>query len=334
MKLKKQLYAMEKTICRFTLAKVVIGAIIGFILISIMGACIPEGLPVVVPTLPVVSTTDVKSTTNTSVTLGGNILSDGNDVVKERGICWSLSSNPTVTDNKISVGVGSGYFDATVEGLKAGTTYSFRAYAINGVGISYGSNVSALTNPSMYNVTITTGANGSASISGAKQFAAQSALKVDLIPAIGYMVDAVKINGISYPLTVNTFNYIVDKDNATLEFSFKFDVLWTLLEKPWIETLYQQRNSLSGPWTDYHVPEFKVEKHVFHQDGTVTSYLDGNQQADRKYLLRNDSLFLGVYPGGYGNSYKIIQITRDVLVVKQSASDASGDSEVQKTFKH
>ncbi len=43
---------------------------------------------------------------------GGDVTSDGNGNVTARGICWSTTSNPTITDLHSSDGTGTGIFES------------------------------------------------------------------------------------------------------------------------------------------------------------------------------------------------------------------------------
>jgi hypothetical protein len=96
--------------------------------------------------LPTVTTTAVSSITNNSAVSGGNVTSDGGGSVTERGICYTITSNPTTAGNKIPSGTGTGNFTSSMSGLNQGTTYYVRAYAINSAGTSYGNEVSFTTN--------------------------------------------------------------------------------------------------------------------------------------------------------------------------------------------
>ncbi|MBO6050716.1 MAG: choice-of-anchor J domain-containing protein [Bacteroidales bacterium] len=96
--------------------------------------------------LPVVSTNTVTNITSTSASCGGNVTSDGGSTVTARGVCWSTSQNPTISNNHTSNGSGTGSFNATLTGLSAYTTYYVRAYATNSKGTSYGSQKSFTTN--------------------------------------------------------------------------------------------------------------------------------------------------------------------------------------------
>lgn len=99
-----------------------------------------------VVTIPLLSTTPISNITYTTSTSGGDITSDGNTLITERGVCWSTSSNSTVSGLKTSDGIGIGQFVSNITGLEAGLTYYVRAYAVNSVGIAYGDEVSFTTN--------------------------------------------------------------------------------------------------------------------------------------------------------------------------------------------
>ena len=92
-----------------------------------------------------VSTTAATDISYISVTVGGNVTSDGGTIVTERGICYSTSQNPTITNNKVISGNGIGSFTCNLTDLQDETTYYVRAYAINTKGISYGEQKSFTT---------------------------------------------------------------------------------------------------------------------------------------------------------------------------------------------
>lgn len=74
------------------------------------------------------------------------VLTDGGDAVTEKGICWSTSANPTISNNKLkhnSTGIGK--FRTLIKGLTEKTDYHVRAYAINANGISYSDDVAFKT---------------------------------------------------------------------------------------------------------------------------------------------------------------------------------------------
>ena len=92
-----------------------------------------------------VSTDNASSIAATTVTLGGNVSSDGGATVTERGVVYSLNANPTTADNKEIIGAGTGVFSNSISNLSPNTTYFVRSYAINQVGTVYGNEISFTT---------------------------------------------------------------------------------------------------------------------------------------------------------------------------------------------
>ena len=88
--------------------------------------------------LAVVTTKEVTDVTEASAKCGGNVIADGGMDVTARGICWSSSHNPTISDQHTTNGTGTGGFDSEITGLNANAIYYVRAYATNGYGTSYG----------------------------------------------------------------------------------------------------------------------------------------------------------------------------------------------------
>lgn len=93
----------------------------------------------------VLSTTSVTSITSTGATGGGVISSDGGSTITARGVCWSLSPNPTVANSKTIDGSGTGSFTSSITGLLPSTTYHVRAYATNQNVTTYGEDVTFTT---------------------------------------------------------------------------------------------------------------------------------------------------------------------------------------------
>jgi len=111
--------------------------------------------------LPTVTTTSVSNTTENSAQSGGNITDYGGASVTARGVCWSTSQNPTISDNHTTNGSGIGSFTSSITGLTPNTTYYVRAYATNSVGTAYGNEISfqALSLPTVatWSVDVITG---------------------------------------------------------------------------------------------------------------------------------------------------------------------------------
>lgn len=92
-----------------------------------------------------VTTSQVTDITKTTAMGGGTVIDDGSTTVTEYGICWSTSHNPTLSCGHASSDMGTGGFSCSMTGLKANTTYYVRAYARDNIGITYGSEVSFIT---------------------------------------------------------------------------------------------------------------------------------------------------------------------------------------------
>ena len=95
------------------------------------------------PTPPTLASPTFSSVTATSVELAGNVTSDGGSPITERGFVFSASGtnpNPMIGGagvTKSPVGGTIGTFSTLLSSLSNLTSYSFKAYAINGVGTSY-----------------------------------------------------------------------------------------------------------------------------------------------------------------------------------------------------
>lgn len=93
---------------------------------------IPQG------TFPTVTTSQISTITETSAIGGGEVIDDGGTPVTARGVCWSTSWNPTISENKTTDESGIGSFISNLRNLDCGTYYYVRAYATNAVGTAYG----------------------------------------------------------------------------------------------------------------------------------------------------------------------------------------------------
>ena len=97
------------------------------------------------PTSGSVTISPVSNITEHTAVCGGEVLTDGGMPIIERGICWSTSHNPTISNSRTMDGAGVGAFTSTINGLTAGTTYYVRAYAVNSVGTAYSGEISFTT---------------------------------------------------------------------------------------------------------------------------------------------------------------------------------------------
>ncbi len=97
--------------------------------------------------IPTVKTGDVASITRTTASCSGEILSQGDSEVTERGICWSTTDKPLISDNIIVDDSDGNSFTVELTGLEPGTEYFVRAYATNRYGTGYGEVKAYTTDP-------------------------------------------------------------------------------------------------------------------------------------------------------------------------------------------
>ena len=116
--------------------------IIGFIFLYACGE--KESIKGKTNKIPV-TTNQATMITSDSALGGGSILDDGGDIIKERGICWSINKNPTVSDSRVASGIGKGAFSVMMKGLSPNTSYNVRAYSISEQGEVYGNEVNFKT---------------------------------------------------------------------------------------------------------------------------------------------------------------------------------------------
>jgi uncharacterized protein (TIGR02145 family) len=105
--------------------------------------------------VPALTTTIISSVTQTSGVTGGNITTDNGASVTARGVCWGTVTNPTISNNKTTDGLGTGSFISTIIGLQPGTIYYVKAYATNNIGTSYGNELSFTTIATLPTLTTT-----------------------------------------------------------------------------------------------------------------------------------------------------------------------------------
>jgi uncharacterized protein (TIGR02145 family) len=97
---------------------------------------------------PTLNTLPVTGITTTNASSGGDIISTGGTTITIKGVCWSLTSPPKTSDFYSTDGsaTGPGTYSSTLINLIPGSTYYVRAYATNGIGTSYGGELSFSTN--------------------------------------------------------------------------------------------------------------------------------------------------------------------------------------------
>ena len=97
-------------------------------------------------TIPVLTTNSATKILSTGFTSGGVVSDNGGENITECGLCWSVTTTPTINDTKKQGTIIGSSFEVNVNGLVPQTTYYIRAYAVNGIGVSYG-NTLVVTTP-------------------------------------------------------------------------------------------------------------------------------------------------------------------------------------------
>ncbi len=119
-----------------------------------------DDIEVILPTAPTMVTGTKTNVTNNSVTIGGNITSNGNSLITASGVVIGTSPAPTiggfgVVDSTTNPVVTGGVYTKNITGLINSTTYYYRAYATNAVGTTYGADSTFTTNGAATIATIT-----------------------------------------------------------------------------------------------------------------------------------------------------------------------------------
>ena len=159
-------------------------------------------IPANAPTVTTDSYTSLKAKT---VTLLGNVTSDGNASITERGIVFGTSANPTTANGKVTVSGTTGTFNADLSSLQPNTTYHYRAFATNAQGTSYGSDKTFITlslsdNANLSNLTLSAGTLSPAFSSGTTSYTASvpnAVSSITVTPTIGDSLSTLTLNGAS-----------------------------------------------------------------------------------------------------------------------------------------
>lgn len=109
---------------------------------------------------PTVSATTVSDVTASSAVCNARITKNqGTLDITDKGFVWNTTQYPlldTAGNNFVSMGAGEGEISSNLTSLTRASTYYVRAYAINGIGITYGEQASFITIPGLPQVTTLT----------------------------------------------------------------------------------------------------------------------------------------------------------------------------------
>lgn len=105
----------------------------------------PQVSFITAPDVPTVTTAAPVTITATTADPGGEVTDNNGSTTNTRGICYNTVGSPTINDSKLDESGGIGTFKMTLTGLAPITTYYVRAFAVNGVGTSYGPQIQFTT---------------------------------------------------------------------------------------------------------------------------------------------------------------------------------------------
>ena len=92
-----------------------------------------------------VTTYTPQDITRTTAVCGGDVIVTQGLTINTLGVCWSENRNPTAEDSHLSTTNWSEPYVCTITGLKPGTKYHVRAYALRGLEYYYGEDKSFTT---------------------------------------------------------------------------------------------------------------------------------------------------------------------------------------------
>jgi len=100
--------------------------------------------------IPEVTTGDTINIVGTSAFCNGTVVQWGGTEITERGFCYNMTVDPTISDERIWTYGNTGEYSIIVTRLNNNTKYYIRAYATNSLGTGYG-NVKEIDIPSTLN---------------------------------------------------------------------------------------------------------------------------------------------------------------------------------------
>ena len=98
-------------------------------------------------TIPILgATTPITSISSAGAISGGVVTNTGNASITQRGLCWSLHPNPTISDSKVIIDAGQlGSFSGSLYSLTPNSSYYVRSFATNSAGTGYGTSIQFTT---------------------------------------------------------------------------------------------------------------------------------------------------------------------------------------------
>jgi len=121
--------------------------------------CLRDTLAKNIPSVTNVTVPVAEMTVNAANGLA-TVTNDGGSAISSRGLVWNTTGAPTLADNVINLGAGTGNLKGTLANLTEGPTYYVRAYATNSSGTNYSPLVSSFKICNPFTVIHKAGLNG------------------------------------------------------------------------------------------------------------------------------------------------------------------------------
>ncbi len=283
---------------------------------------------------PSVTTGAVFSVATNTATIGGNVTAQGGAAVTERGIVWSATINPTISNTKVIAGNGTGIFLQVITGLPQGVVLYARAYAINSGGIAYGDTVRIVTQTMINSFnTVTTGKTNA----GVVNFKIVTAQNISGLSAANFSISSNSISGasvISISGSGNTYSVTVatGTGDGTLALSFINDAGLSIPvnNKPFTSNYYlidktaPQIHSVFIPDKTMKAGDTIPVTILVKPDADLYKMLSGNVSgfALSSFSKKNDSIYTCSFI--IGNAGNDVDATSDIPV-SISLTDSAGN---------
>ena len=225
---------------------------------------------------PDIITNDATNITLTSAICSGSATSDTINAIQSKGICYSLTSNPSINDLITDEGAGSGSFSSLITGLLPDTTYFIRAYAITEYGTYYGNELSFQTLPIPLPDIVT---NGVTNITPTSAICSGS--------ATSDTINAIQSKGICYSLTPSPSISDLITDEGAGSGSFSSLITGLLPDTTYFIRAYAitEYGTYYGNEKSFTTPSFgiPVVKTIEVSSITYTSAVSGGEVTDTGY---------------------------------------------------
>jgi hypothetical protein len=241
-----------------------------------------------------------------SADVEGLITSECDNIVT-RGLVLDLTSDFSGSPIYVKEGSGTGSYTATVNDLSPSTTYFIRAYATDGKHQVYGDIKQFTTLKDKYVIKSTSGSNGTIDPIGDIEVEYGQSKTFNIIPASGYIIAEVKVNGASVgKITTYSFEK-VDKDHSIhAEFQSNTSTINLLARSirvypnPAEDVIYIEAGSLAG-----YIPSIKYT--VYDIYGRL---IFGNNLYEEKSEVSIASLQTGIYFIRFYNQHELLHVVK------------------------